>query len=269
MKNMQTVFKTLAAFLLVSIFCVGACFAVEPMADSHQISISKSVPVPPLRFPWPLVAAGLAAVALFGMAFQSAAQGNDINAVMRGWKDRGPWLYYDSIYSTGGALQASYRPFTIPIGGVDQVTQQSKTKLQTNMEEGGNFGSSRCLVLEQIGFDFPSNLAKADIDKILNNCYFEFKIEDKIYAEGLLDFFPSGTGLNGVTGTSGESTYFLGLPVPQYTRRWGNYSKYIAPLQHFSMTLYFPGTPPSLSTALGTFVWIRPILDGLTDRSVQ
>jgi hypothetical protein len=196
---------------------------------------------------------------------------SDINAVMGGWKDRGPWIYYDSINTTaGGVLLTSYTPFSVPMGGVDQITGATKTKLQTNMIASNNFGSSRCLVMEQLGFEFPSNVPKADIDAILNACYVEFKIEEKIYFEGLLTFYPSGTGLMGVSSQTGESVYTLGLPVPHAARRYGKYSKYIAPLQQFSLTIYFPGTPPTMSASgLGTFVFMRPLLDGLTDRSVQ
>ncbi len=254
---MRTVLSVTALLLLV--LSIGVCLASA--ADFRQVAEGT-----PVSVPWWAIAAG---VGLLGMAFTSQAQGRDINSVMGGWKDRGPWIYYDSIYTLGGALQSSYQPFSIPIGGVDPITGATKTKLQTNMISGNNFGSSRCLVLEQLGFEFPSNVSKADIDLILNGCYFEFKIEDKIYFEGLLSFYPSGTGLSGVTGTSGESVYYIGFPVASFSRRYGNYSKYIAPLQQFSMTLYFPGTPPSISTALGTHVFIRPILDGLTDRSVQ
>ena len=63
----------------------------------------------------------------------------------------------------------------------------------------------------------------------------------------------------------------LGVPAPQYTRRYGNYSKYIAPLQQFSLTITFPGTPPTLATtaAGGTGLRLVVFLDGLTDRAVQ
>lgn len=196
----------------------------------------------------------------------------DINAVMGGWKDRGPWIYYDTVQITfGAALASSYSPFSVPMGGTDPITTTTKTKLQTNMIASNNFGSSRCLVLEQFGFYFPSGFDKVDIDKILAACYIEFKIEDKIYYEGRLEFFPSGTGLRGVTAVSTHQTWTLGTPTPRSARRYGAYSKYIAPLQLFSLILYFPGTPPTLSgtATSGTGPMLIPILDGLTDRSVQ
>jgi hypothetical protein len=69
------------------------------------------------------------------------------------------------------------------------------------------------------------------------------------------------------------------LPTLEATRRYGEYSKYIAPLQQFSMVINFTGTPPTTSAAIipsaggGTSpanaVYLTPFFDGLTDRSVQ
>jgi hypothetical protein len=39
-------------------------------------------------------------------------------------------------------------------------------------------------------------------------------------------------------------------------------------LQQFSMSIFFPGTPPTLA-ANGNGLKLRIYLDGLTDRSVQ
>ncbi len=201
-----------------------------------------------------------------------ANQPRDINAIMAGWVDRGPWQYWDTVNGVQNtALQPSYSVFSIPIGQTDPITSTTKTKLQTNMQRGNQFPPPRCLVLMQIGFYFASTMLKADIDLVLNNFYMEFRIDDKIFFEGLLWQFPPGTGLVGHSTKTNESSWGLGLAAPQYTRRYGNYAKYIAPLQQFSMSLICPGTPPTLtaSTAGGTGLLMVPFLDGLTDRSVQ
>ena len=77
-----------------------------------------------------------------------------------------------------------------------------------------------------------------------------------------------GAGLAGVSTQTGESVYTLGLPSPRFTRRYDSWSKYIAPLQQFSMIIQFSGTPPTMS-ATGVGLYLPVYLDGLTDRSVQ
>lgn len=193
----------------------------------------------------------------------------DINSIMAGWVDRGPWQYWDTLTVAAGATMAtSYNPYAVPIGQVDPVTAAVKTKLQTNMQRGNQFPPPRCLVLMQIGFYFISNMLKGDIDNVLNGTYFEFRIDEKIFFEGHLWQAPAGVGLVGQSTVAGESHYTLGIASPSATRRYGPFAKYIAPLQQFSMTLILPGTPPTLDAAaagLGLVVF----LDGLTDRAVQ
>ena len=198
--------------------------------------------------------------------------GNDINSIMAGWVDRGPWQYWDTLRAAqASTLASSYSVFSIPIGQTDPGTGLVKTKLDTNMQRGNQFPPPRCLVLQQIGFYFASTVLKADIDLVLNACYVEFRIDEKIYFEGQLWQFPAGVGLTGVSTQTDESAWVNGVPMPQATRRYGDYSKYIAPLQQFSMTIIFPGTPPTLTTTAngGKGLILVPFLDGLTDRAVQ
>jgi hypothetical protein len=126
-----------------------------------------------------------------------------------------------------------------------------------------------------IGFQFSSNFLKPDIDAILNACYMEFRIDDKIFHEGWIVDFPCGGGLMGVTQNSGESVYTVGFPAPQAQRRYADWAKYIAPQQSFSMLLNFGGGGVAIptigtgSTAINYPGNLRVTLDGLTDRSVQ
>lgn len=196
----------------------------------------------------------------------------DINSIMAGWVDRGPWQYWDTVPGTqGAAMASSYSIFSVPIGQLDPVTSTVKTKLQTNMQRGNQFPPPRCLVLMQIGFYFSSTMLKADIDLMLNNYYIEFRIDEKIYFEGQLWQFPAGVGLTGTSTTTSQQAWLNGLPAPQYTRRYGDYAKYIAPLQQFSLTMITPNTPPTLTSTNdgGTGLSLIPFLDGLTDRAVQ
>jgi hypothetical protein len=205
----------------------------------------------------------------------------DINSIMAGWVDRGPWQYYDTIrVAPSTQFAATYSPFSVPIGGGDPLYGNAqKTKLITNMQRGNQFPPPRCLVIMQVGFYFSSQMLKSDIDEILDNCFVEVRIDDKIYMEGQLWQFTAGVGLAGVTAVTGQSVFTNGLPTLEATRRYGEYSKYIAPLQQFSMNINFSGTPPTTSanvipvaggsTSPANAVYLVPFFDGLTDRSVQ
>jgi hypothetical protein len=203
------------------------------------------------------------------------AQGKNTNAIMAGWVDRGPWQYWDTVDNATGlpgapgqALPSQYSVFSVYIGQQNPLTNLTKTKLETNMVRGNQFPPPRCLLLMQLGFYFSSRMLKSDIDLILDNSYIEFKIDDKIFHEGQIWQFPAGVGLTGVTTNSGESVYTNGLVSPCFTRRYDAWSKYIAPLQQFSLTINFPGTPPTMS-ANGIGIYMPTFMDGLTDRSVQ
>lgn len=202
-----------------------------------------------------------------------AAAAKNTNAIMADWVDRGPWQYWDTVVFTGGAqVSQTYSPFSIPIGQPDPNAGNAiKTKLQTNLQRGNQFPPPKCLLLMAIGFWFDPTWTKADIAKILNACYMQFKIDDKVFHEGLLWEFPPGAGLGGFTQNSGDAAFNLGLPAPQYQRRYGEWSKYIAPLQQFEMALIFGGggvAVPTVGTQ-GQNQYMVVALDGLTDRSVQ
>lgn len=198
------------------------------------------------------------------------AQGKNTNSIMQGWVDRGPWQYWDTVTGlAGAALATTYSPFSVQIGQQNPlVAGATKNKLNTNMVRGNQFPPPRCLLLIAIGFYFSSQMLKSDIDLVLDNCWVEFRIDDKIFHEGQLWQFPAGAGLAGVSTQTAQSVYTNGLPAPCFTRRYDAWSKYIAPLQQFSMLITFQGTPPTMS-ALGAGLYLVPFLDGLTDRSVQ
>ena len=196
----------------------------------------------------------------------------DINSVIAGMVDRGVWQYYDNLITASGTqLQSSYTLFSYQIGVNDPITGIPKTKINTNMTLSKQFSPPRCLVMMAMGFFFQ-NMLLADIWTFMLNYYFEFRIDDKIFFEGLLPFHPSGMGVFGSSSNSGEAAWQNGIPAIQVRRSFGRYSKYIAPLQLFTASLVCGyQTPPTLATtAVGgkglNLIWE---LDGLTDRSVQ
>ena len=210
------------------------------------------------------------------------AQGKDTNSIMAGWVDRGPFPYWDTLQAAAGTqLASNYSMFTIPIGQNNPLAgNTTKTKLQTNLTKSGEFPPPRCLLLEALGFVFGGQpvvsggvttwtpMFQDDIYALLFSSYFEFRIDDKIFHEGGMWLYPGGAGVTGVSTQSGQQAWNNGVPAPGYMRRYGNWSKYIAPLQQFSLTIIIPGTPPTLD-GNGPGLWVPIVLDGLSDRSVQ
>jgi hypothetical protein len=223
-------------------------------------------------------------------AAQAASVNYDINSIMAGWVDRGKWIYYDTIaQNAGSSALSTYSPFAVGLGQNDQInTTLIKTKLQTNLPNGGQFNPPRCLILNQLGFLFTgpqvvsgtgtvtptgyTNTILADIEQFINSCYFEFRIDEKIFFEGLLEFHPPGVGIYGASTRQGDGAWGLGFPSPHAVWEFGNFAKYIAPLQNFSMRIIFPGsTLPTWVTAGngGAGINLVCMMKGLTDRSVQ
>jgi len=211
-------------------------------------------------------------------AQEAQSVGRNTNAVMAGWVDRGPWQFWDTVIAAAGTqLLSSYAPFSIPIGqSSPQLGGAIKTKLYTNLVTPNSFAPPKCLLLMQLGFLFGAQpilgtwtpMFLDDIAAVLNSSYMEFKIDDKIFHEGQLWQFPPGVGLAGASAQTGQQVWTNGYPAPGYARRYKDWAKYIAPLQQFSCTIYFPETPPTLD-ANGCGLYMPVFMDGLTDRSVQ
>jgi hypothetical protein len=222
----------------------------------------------------------------------------DINAIMGGWVDRGIWPFYDTLkLSPGTTVNSSYSFFSVSKGQADPNLGSgaaAKTYVETNLLTPGQFNPPRDLILKAIGFQVFADTRLYDIEQIFKHSYFEFKIDEKVFFQGPMELHPSGMGFAGMSTQTAESSWTNGYPGgPAFTRRFGDFSKYIAPLMLFSLTLYFPetvgqyfnnnltaqqtlegqvttNTPTLLTLAQGgNGVVIRAILDGLSDRSVQ
>lgn len=208
--------------------------------------------------------------------------GYDISSIMQGWVDRGAWLYYDRVYQplsstyggAAGQVAQTYSPFSIGINKPDAITGTNKTKNWTNLPNSGQFNPPRCMVLRRLGFYFEPTMALTDIELIMQTSYLEFKIDDKIFFEGLMQFWPGGMGITGYSTKTTQAVWLNGLATPHSMRDYGPYAKYIAPLQNFSLTITFPATNPYNSNAIltldptGTGINMVCLMDGITDRSV-
>jgi hypothetical protein len=217
-----------------------------------------------------------------GKAVPVDAQGRpDINAILGGYVDRGIWTYYYTIkIGAGSTVGTQYSFFGASIGQTDPYnTSSTLTKLETNIPNANFFNPPRDLILDQLGFVFSYDTRVADMTSLLKNSYFEFKIDEKIFFEGGMDLHPPGVGLTGMSTQTTESAWNIGTASPTAVVKFGNFSKYIAPMQRYSLILYFPETTPTTlasgsagGTGTGTTatgLWLRAFMKGLTDRAVQ
>lgn len=198
-----------------------------------------------------------------------APGGPDINSVVGGLVDRRPWQYWDTftwnLASPAIPLPSEVALFTVPINQLDIYTGLRKSKRLTNMNASGNFVAPECLILQQIGIYICQGNTKVAIDQFFENCWMEFKINNKIFFEGQPWQFPAGVGYTGNQNPTGAQEFWVnGFPAPQATRRAGQFSKYIAPLQPFTCKFFFDGTPPTMATNFKLVVF----LDGLADTAV-
>ena len=211
-------------------------------------------------------------------ATQAAAM--DINSIFGGFVDRGTWVYHDTLTQAAGASAlSSYMLFKQPIGSPDQITAVVKTKLQTNLSNSGQFAPPRCLILNQLGFYFCAPYSTSsknsgmtvqqDIIAMCNSAYFEFVIDNKVFFEGRLEWHPPGIGITGFSTNSNEESWGLGIQSPHAVYNFGNYAKYIAPLQNFGLNIYLPMGSLPVWSATGNGMNLVVLMKGLTDRSVQ
>ena len=190
------------------------------------------------------------------------------NVYAEGSVDRGPWFLYDRaiIIAVNTALATSYSFFSVPIG------QSSKTKQDTNLEGRGNsLAPPNRLDVQSIGFAVRSNVLLSDLQTFLETYWFEFKIGNKVYAEGPLHAFPAGIGVNAGTTRTNEAAVNIGEPTLIATRRFPDFPRTIPPNVFFGVSVYTGGTGFTTATtaAGGQGLQIMCILDGIMDRSVQ
>jgi hypothetical protein len=224
----------------------------------------------------------------------------DINALIGQMVDRGKWYYYDTLkLAPGTTVVNQYSFFSQALQQADpNNNNQAKTKLETNLTTANKFDPPYDLIMNNLGFFFASDNRLYDIQLLTKFCRFEFKILEKIFFEGHLWRHPPGAGLYGFSTQQSESGWGIGMPQPQSIYAFGNWAKYIAPIQRFSLQIFFDETiqqavnsvgtasltPANLSNAGavitnlptlltqaqgGNGIWLVGFMNGLTDRAVQ
>lgn len=117
------------------------------------------------------------------------------------------WTLYDTITAAQAATTAVLlQAFTVPAG------TSGKTKLDTNLEQVSRIPGPGIFNAVSVGFYFSSRMLKEDIDDFLDSYYMEFVVVSRIYAEGLLMFYPAGAGLAGMTTKTAEGGWSNGQP---------------------------------------------------------
>ena len=188
----------------------------------------------------------------------------DNNTLMGNVVDRGPWIFYDTqTIAAGASSGTSLQPFSVPISG-------TKTKLSTNMTKSNQLPPPQRFLLRSLGFYFSATTILADQAAFIGACYFEFRIDQKIYHEGLLEFFPAGIGLTGASDKNNEGVWTNGTPSLIARRDFGKFSRLIGDNQVFTCTIVFPTAITATAAGSGgAGIDLIVIMDGILDRSVQ
>ncbi len=199
----------------------------------------------------------------------------DNNTFVGNVLDRGPWVFYDTQQCTQAvAVPTAWQFFNIPVGGTivgGPNNGTTKTKLQTNMKKANQLPQPQRFLLRSLSFYFQASTALIDQILITESCYFEFKIDEKIYHEGLIQFNPSGLGLDGTPGGAAAVDLIqIGQRTLTARRDYGDYARVVSDALSFTLALYFPTAVTATSTANGGFnISLIAIMDGILDRLVQ
>lgn len=188
--------------------------------------------------------------------------------------DRCEWVYWDTIFA--GQVSPSVAAFSMPRGTFDRSVGQVRTLHDTNMISDGTlhgFGSTRCMIMREMGVYFPLWLSDRNISDLLSTCTLVFSIAEKVFYESRLDFREDQNAGEDVVNTysDGETEVFH---APVYSRRMVSvrvkeerFAKYIAPLVPFTFRLDFANWP--LFDCQANQPIMIPTLTGWTDRAVQ
>ena len=198
----------------------------------------------------------------------------DNNTFIGNTLDRGPWVLYDTQQVTqAAAVPTAWNFFSIPVGGTivgGPLNGTAKTKLQTNMKKANQLPQPQRFLLRSLGFMFMASTALIDQILITEACWYEFKIDEKIYHEGLIQFNPSGLGLDGFSTVQAQQVWQIGQRTLTARRDYGDYARVVSDALSFSCTLYFPTAVTATATAAGgANISLVAIMDGILDRLVQ
>jgi len=124
------------------------------------------------------------------------------------------WVEYDRWFiAAGQAMPAKFSFYQVPQGQniTTGGTTYTKSKQDTNLTQVSTLEAPQWFNSIGLGIFFGSNMIKADIDGILNTSYLEYWVTAKIYAEGVLQLFPSGAGLYGVSDQTNQASWTNGM----------------------------------------------------------
>jgi hypothetical protein len=191
--------------------------------------------------------------------------------------DRGPWMLYDTQTDTQGtAWNTSYPFFGNTAGG------GARGKTTTNLVQANRVPPPYAFHAHSVGFYFGPSTLMADIISLLEHYHFEFKIGEKTFAEGLLQFWPAGAGVTGWASTNSATVAVIqsivnGQPSVQATRRFPEYPRTIPQNVYFGLEVKSSSISGNLtaqvaSTAVSPVyggLTLVAVLDGVYDRAVQ
>lgn len=210
------------------------------------------------------------------------------NPIVPNMADYVNWLLYDRyIVAAGSAVPVNFQLFTVPIG------TNNKTKVDTNLDLVSQLPQPYWMNVTHIGFYWMPNMLLTDIINFLEQSYFEFWVNNKVYIEGPHMVYPGGAGIYGFSTIQGQQVadnghpsngnlYDLRLPagINLGSDTSGNAvvtdgitGINILQSQNFKIQDYLPGGALTLTASTanpnGTGMYLYCFLHGILSRSVQ
>lgn len=198
----------------------------------------------------------------------------DNNTFVGNTLDRGPWIFYHRQQITqAAAVPTRWEFFNLQlgqpiVGGPNNGV--ASTPLQTNMRKSNQLPQPQRFLLRSLAFYFDASTALIDQILVTESCYFTYRIDEKVYHEGYIQFYPSGLGLEGSGTVQNQSVYQIGQRTLTARRDFGDYARVVSDALNFYCTLYFPTAITATTTANGgANISLVAIMDGILDRLVQ
>lgn len=189
--------------------------------------------------------------------------------------DRGPRILWDTITAAAGTTTATQYNFFAHTASVNG-------KNVTNLVQANKVPPPKAMAVQSVGFAFSPVMFLSDIVGINVNYWFEFKIDNKTFIEGLPFHYPAGGGISGYAATNHGTTALItannnGDASVLAMRRFNDWPRVIPAGPFFGVIAFLGGTAFTLfstvastivSPAYGGLNW-RCDLDGVFDDSVQ
>jgi hypothetical protein len=139
--------------------------------------------------------------------FNARRQAYSKNPIVPNMADYVNWFYYDRIvYAAGATIPTQFQLFVIP------YNTGGKTKADTNLQLISQLPQPFWMNATSFAISWNPDAALTDIQAFCNQSWFEWVINDKIYAEGKLEMYPSGGGVNGTASGIPGMSFSNGSP---------------------------------------------------------